>query len=470
MNASELDTINTILSPSELIDPSTDQYKSESQTWQAHRNLHPKVLARPRSVETLAALITCLAASDLDWAVRCQGIGDASARDVLVSLMAFNDFAFDDQNESIVIGAGMTWGEVEKRLEEKAPGYQALSARCSFVGVSGMILHGGLSWISSTYGLASDPHNFLDAQVIKLDGSIIWASEEPDLLLALRGGGHECAIVTAFKLKVYKYSQNIYSGSIKFPPSALHQVAKEVEGFGRRMEEWTGAAMYLYNTDLMEGSFIGAAAQPGIAIWLFDPEGEEHGRKIFDWAFEIDGVVDETKVMSLRQINIHGDSVLAAKGICSASMSNITISSTAMTEQLILRAWEWLDRTIALEPTKLHVGTFVLLELFQEPVFRSADGNDQCAWPHTTNQNLLQLGVGRLDEGDYPTQLDRDALDMLKNAGKLIVGDKFSPADHFVNFLQPWNDHRAVFGENYDKLQAIKKKYDPRGVLVRNYE
>ncbi|KAG9593437.1 cysteine desulfurase, partial [Aureobasidium melanogenum] len=470
MNASDLDTINTILGPSELIDLSTHQYKSESQTWQAHRNLRPKVLARPKSVKTLAALIAFLAPSDLDWAVRCQGIGDASAKDVLISLMAFDNFAFDAQNESIVIGAGMAWGEVERKLEEEAPGYQALSARCSFVGVSGMILHGGLSWISSTYGLASDPQNFLDAQVIKLDGSIIWASEEPDLLFALRGGGHEFAIVTAFKLKVYKCSQNIYSGSIKFPRSALQQVAKGVEGFSRRMEEWPGAAMYLYNTDLMEGSFIGAAAQPGIAIWLFDPEGEEHGRKIFDWAFEIDGAVDETKVMSLRQVNIHGDSVLAAKGICSASMSNITIPSAAMTEQLILRAWDWLDETIALEPTKLHVGTFVLLELFQKPVFRSADGNDQCAWIHTTNQHLLQLGVGRLDEGDYPTQLDRDALDMLKNAGKLIVGEKFSPADHFINFLQPWNDHRAVFGDNYDKLEAVKKKYDPRGVLIRNYE
>lgn len=330
-----------------------------------------------------------------------------------------------------------------------------------------MILHGGLSWISSTYGLASDPQNFLDAQVVKLDGSIIWASEERDLLLALRGGGHEFAIVTAFRLKVYKYSQNIYSGSIKFPRSALREVAREVEEFARRMEEWPGTAMYLYNTDLMEGSFIGAAAQPGIAIWLFDPEGEEHGRRIFDWAFKIEGAVDETKVMNLRHVNIQGgkflipfvwvfctvsilmhksvtDSVLAAKGVCSANMSNITIPSAAMTEQLILRAWGWLDNTIALDPRRFHTGTFVLLELFQKQVFGSADENCQCAWPHTSNQHLLQLGVGRLDEGDYPTKLDKDALDMLKNAGKLIVSDEFSPADYFINFLQPWNDRGAV--------------------------
>lgn len=127
MTPSDLDTINTILSPSELIHPSTDQYRSESQTWQAHRNLRPKVLARPNSIETLAALVAFLAASDLDWAVRCQGIGDASAEDVLISLMCFNDFVFDAQSESIVIGAGLTWGEVEKKLEEKATGYQGMS-------------------------------------------------------------------------------------------------------------------------------------------------------------------------------------------------------------------------------------------------------------------------------------------------------------------------------------------------------
>ena len=29
----------------------------------------------------------------------------------------------------------------------------------------------------------------LDAQVVKLNGEVVWASTEPDLLWALRGGG-----------------------------------------------------------------------------------------------------------------------------------------------------------------------------------------------------------------------------------------------------------------------------------------
>lgn len=48
---------------------------------------------------------------------------------------------------------------------------------------------GGISWLSSEYGLTSDPHNMLDAQIVKADGQVVWGSAEPDLLWALRGGG-----------------------------------------------------------------------------------------------------------------------------------------------------------------------------------------------------------------------------------------------------------------------------------------
>lgn len=140
------------------------------------------------------------------------------------------------------------------------------------------------------------------------------------------------------------------------------------------------------------------------------------------------------------------DSIIVAKGMCSANMSNITVSDADMTEDLILRAWDWLDNIVAMAPTKLNTGTFVLAEFFQKGVFRSVQRPDECAWPHTSNQHLLQLGVGRPDEGDYPTDLDLRALDMFKDAGKLIVGEHFSPADYFINFLQDWNDQKAVSG------------------------
>lgn len=64
-----------------------------------------------------------------------------------------------------------------------------VGARCTYVGVGGSILSGGISWLSSEKGLATDPHNMLDAKVVLTDGRILWASTEPELLWALRGGG-----------------------------------------------------------------------------------------------------------------------------------------------------------------------------------------------------------------------------------------------------------------------------------------
>ena len=74
-------------------------------------------------------------------------------------------------------------------MEEHAPGYQCVGARCTWVGVSGSALVGGLSWLSHEFGMISDPQNLLDMQVVLRDGKVVWASEEPELMWALRGGG-----------------------------------------------------------------------------------------------------------------------------------------------------------------------------------------------------------------------------------------------------------------------------------------
>lgn len=55
--------------------------------------------------------------------------------------------------------------------------------------VGGTIVTGGFSWLSGDLGCISDPKNLLDVEVVKFDGSVVWASREPELLWAIRGGG-----------------------------------------------------------------------------------------------------------------------------------------------------------------------------------------------------------------------------------------------------------------------------------------
>ena len=82
-----------------------------------------RLIARPATVKSLAHLIGCLGDSELDFTVRCGGVGFASAKDVLISLGAFDGFEFQQESETITIGAGQVWGEVDRKMEQFAPGY-----------------------------------------------------------------------------------------------------------------------------------------------------------------------------------------------------------------------------------------------------------------------------------------------------------------------------------------------------------
>jgi FAD/FMN-containing dehydrogenase len=53
------------------------------------------------------------------WLCFCQ--------DVLISLAAFDSFDFDRTTETITIGAGQVWGEVDRKMEEFGPGYAGVA-------------------------------------------------------------------------------------------------------------------------------------------------------------------------------------------------------------------------------------------------------------------------------------------------------------------------------------------------------
>lgn len=157
--------------------------------------------------------------------------------------------------------------------------------------------------MSSEYGLTSDPQNMLDVQVVLMDGSVLWASSDPELLWALRGGGGRFGVAIAFKLKAYKYPQNVYSGMILFGRDALSELAKKVPEFVETNTD-PKVACHFYCLDMTQGAFVGKPSVPGLALLVYDAHGEGHGRnEAFKWALEIPGAIDTTKAMTYREVN-----------------------------------------------------------------------------------------------------------------------------------------------------------------------
>ena len=118
--------LKTSLSASDIIEPSSSSYRTESLPWAAQKDLHPRLVVRPTTLESLSITLTYLSQTTLDFAIRSQGFGSSSAKDVLISMTAFDGFEFDQENEVLTDGAGQTWEDYYKKMEKVAPDYAGM--------------------------------------------------------------------------------------------------------------------------------------------------------------------------------------------------------------------------------------------------------------------------------------------------------------------------------------------------------
>jgi cysteine desulfurase len=116
--------LDKILSVDEIIDVSHPDYLSNTETWSAQKNCKPGRVLRPRTLSSLQDTVKYLCdTKEINFAVRSGGVGSSSAPDVVLSMVAFDEFAADVATDSVVVGAGQTWGDVDRKLEGALPGY-----------------------------------------------------------------------------------------------------------------------------------------------------------------------------------------------------------------------------------------------------------------------------------------------------------------------------------------------------------
>ena len=134
-----------------------------------------------------------------------------------------------------------------------------------------------------------------DAQVVKLDGSVVWASSEPELLWALRGTETGFGVVTKFKFQARPYPENgkIFAGPIFIPRDKVPEAAKGIMSMFDNGEVDPKVSMFLYVMRKELLHLIGAT-QDVLVIHCHDGNGEEHGREVFKWALDIEGAIDQT--------------------------------------------------------------------------------------------------------------------------------------------------------------------------------
>ncbi|KAH8432933.1 FAD-binding oxidoreductase [Aspergillus melleus] len=189
------------------IGPSDDGYVGLStENWSATAWAEPSCIVRPSDATSLSKVVGLLVENEIQFAIRSGGhmpspLGANINNGVLIDMSRFDNLVYDEKEQVVTIGAGLRWRDVYEGLEKY--NRTAVGGRVLDVGVGGLILGSGLSYLSDLYGLACD--NVVSFEIILPNGTLTTATHthHPDLFWALKGGANNFGIVTTFTINTY---------------------------------------------------------------------------------------------------------------------------------------------------------------------------------------------------------------------------------------------------------------------------
>ncbi len=215
-----------------LIGPQDGDYDDARRVYNAMIDRRPGLIARPADADAVAQAVAFAARHDLLLAVRGGGHNGAGLgtcdEGVVVDLGDLRDIQVDPDRRTVRVGGGCTWGEVDRATGEH--GLATPSGIISTTGVGGLTLGGGLGHLTRRFGLTID--NLLEAEMVLADGERVRASadENPDLFWAIRGGGGNFGVVTAFTFRLHEVG-TIFGGPTFWPVEQAAEVLSAYREF-----------------------------------------------------------------------------------------------------------------------------------------------------------------------------------------------------------------------------------------------
>lgn len=192
----------------------------------------PALVVQCHDIADVIAGVNAARTAGIDLAVRGGGHNGAGLGTcdggMVLDLAAMDGVHIDPVEACAVVEGGATWGDVDHAAH--AFGLACPSGIISTTGVGGLTLGGGLGHLTRKYGLTVD--SLLSADVVLADGSLVTADEQthPDLLWALRGGGGNFGVVTSFAFRLHRVD-TVVAGPMLWPLDRAAEVLRWYRDF-----------------------------------------------------------------------------------------------------------------------------------------------------------------------------------------------------------------------------------------------
>jgi FAD/FMN-containing dehydrogenase len=202
-----------------LLAPGDAEYEVARHVWNGMIDKHPALIARCAGTADVVQTVTFARERELLLAVRGGGhsFPGYSTCDggLVIDLSPMRSVVVRADGAS-VRAAGGAWGaHVDAAAQKRA--LATTLGQISNTGIAGLTLGGGFGWLSRRFGLACD--NLISVDLVTADGKVRHVSEhdEPDLFWAIRGGGGNFGVVTAFEYRLHPLNPAVVAGHVDFP-------------------------------------------------------------------------------------------------------------------------------------------------------------------------------------------------------------------------------------------------------------
>lgn len=427
-----------------IVLPQDGAYEEARQVWNGMIDKRPAAVVYCAAPDDVAETVSLARSQDLPLAVRGGGHNVAGnsvcGGGIVIDLSHMKAVTVDPEHRVVRAEAGLTLGEFDRATQ--AHGLATTMGVVSGTGIAGLTLGGGFGKLGRKHGLTCD--NLIAADLVTANGRQMRASadENADLFWALRGGGGNFGVVTAFEYRLHPVGPEVLAGSLLYDFEQAREVLPAAYGLAHNAPDAVSVdiALTMAETD-----------KPVLSISPFYAGVVDEGRRALE-PFRSLGSPLEDSIAPVAYLDVQsaGDAVFPPG-----------------------RRYYWKAQYLD-EPGDVAFNT--LLEKFA-----SAPSAGCLAV-------LQQVGgaIARVAEDDTPYVNRGASYDCFPIA---IWDDPAVDEAHvrwvrdFWSAMQPFSTGgvyannlgnegeervRAAFGGNYDRLADIKRKYDPANLFRLN--
>ncbi|OOO09330.1 FAD linked oxidase domain-containing protein [Aspergillus oryzae] len=441
--------------------PNSQPYNDSINTYfsQQNSNLHPLCIVSPTTAQDVSTAIKIINSTPEtpNFAIRSGGHAPFTgasniANGITLDLRGLNSIKVSPDRTTASIGVGATWGDVYPHLDQL--GLSVAGGRAGQVGVGGLTTGGGISYFSPRYGWTCD--TVTNFEVVLANGTIVNANEHenPELLIALRGGSNNFGVVTRVDLKTFEQGP-IWGGT----------VYHSVDTYQEQLEAFAGvnsAEGYDEYASLITS--FGYSAQGKAVVNSIVYTKAEENPVVYRPFMAIPKLYSTVRIAGLHEIAMEQGS------FSKVDKRQLTVVTThGSTLPMLTAVYQHWDSSLESVEGIPGMVWAISLEPLPPAIYARNASRNTLGLADASGSLVVTLLSATWDDESDDEEVEKAARELFDNidndARKLGVYEPFV----YLNYAAPWQDPISSYkSKNVQLLKRVSQDVDPKRVFQTN--